>query len=80
MGIIFHRDRSFQGLNFLGEILQFGNLPEFLHKFLLMSCFLFADSILRVEMLSVIVRSKFSSGLNCVENKYVWRRNFFVEV
>ena len=44
-----------------GEFLR-GNLPEFLHKILLMSCFLFVDSILRVEMLKEV------SGVNFQQN------------
>ena len=52
-GMIFRAEGSFQGVNFSGEILHWGNLPEFLYKILLMSCFLFADSILCVEMLRV---------------------------
>ena len=56
------------------------NLPEFLYEVLLMSCCLFADSILRVETLRVIVRGKFSPGLNCLEDISVRRRDFSVEV
>jgi len=48
-GIIFHGVGSVQGVNFSGEILHLGNLTEFLYEILL------ADSILRVEMLRVIV-------------------------
>ena len=38
-----------------------------------LSYFLFTDSILRVDMLRVTLRGKFSLGLNCLED-------FFVEV
>jgi hypothetical protein len=55
-----------------------GYFPEFLYKILLISCFLFADSILCVEMLKVIVRGKFSPGLNCLENISVGRRGFLL--
>ena len=37
-------------------------------KFLFISCFLITDSILGVEMLKVIVRGKFSPGLNCSDD------------
>ena len=53
---------------FLEEILHRGNLPEFLYKFLLMSCFLFANSILRIKMLMVTVQGKFLPGLNFLED------------
>jgi hypothetical protein len=61
--------REFPGGEFSGEILHWGNLPEFLYEIPLMFCFLFADTILRVEMLRVIVQDKFSPGLNCLEKK-----------
>ena len=76
--IIFHWKGSYQGLNFSGEILHWGNLPEFLYKIRLMSFLLFADSILHVEILRVIVRSKFSPGVNCLENESAGRRDFSV--
>ena len=65
-----------QGRNFSGEIVYLGNLLEFLYKFLHMSCFLYNDSILSVEVLRVIVRGNFSSGLNFFEDIPV-RRGFF---
>ena len=46
-----------------------------------MSCFLFSVSILCVELLRVIVRVKFSPGLNFLEDKSVgggyqyWKQN-----
>jgi hypothetical protein len=40
----------------------------------------FSGEILRVEMFRVIVRGKFSQGLNYLENKSVGRRDFSVEV
>ena len=58
-GIIFQGEGIFQGVDFSGKILHYENLLEFPYEILLMSCFLFADSILRVEMLMVIVRRKF---------------------
>ena len=56
-----------------------GNLPEFPYEIRLMSGFVFADSILRVETLRV-VQGKVSPGLNCLENESMGRRDFFVEV
>ena len=47
-GITFHCDGSFQGVKFSGVILHWGNLLEFLYEILLISFFLFADSILHV--------------------------------
>ena len=69
VGGIFHSGGSSPRVNFSGEVLHRGNLPEFLYEISLVSCFLFADSILRVKMLRVTVRGKVSSGLNCLENK-----------
>ena len=50
-------------------------------RFLLgdMSCFLFTDSILRVEMSRVIVWGKFSSGLSCPEDISMGGGGFFCE-
>ena len=45
-----------------------------------MSCFLFADSILRVGMLRVIVQGKFSAESNRLENRSVGSRDFSVKV
>ena len=43
-GLTFHEKGSFQGVNFSGEVLHCGTLPEFLHKIRLLSCSLFNDS------------------------------------
>jgi len=51
----FPRRVKFPGVNFSGEILRWGNFLEFLYETLLMTSFLYVDSILRVEMLSVTV-------------------------
>ena len=66
--MIFHGKGSFKGINFSVEILHRGNLQEFLREILLMSYFLFAESILRVEMIRAIIRGKFSPGSNFIEN------------
>ena len=79
-GIMLSGEGRFQGVNFSRKILYQRNLPEFLYEILLMSCFLFADSILPVEKIRVGVLGKFSPGLNCLENKSMGRRDFFVEV
>jgi hypothetical protein len=68
-GIIFCGWDSPWGENFLGGgffrgNLNCGNRPEFLYEILLISCFLFADAILRLDILRVIVLGKFSPGLN----------------
>ena len=55
-----------EGSNFSGEILLWGDLPEILYQTLLMSCFLFASSILRAGMLRVIAHGKFLPRLNCL--------------
>ena len=34
LGIIFHREGSFQGVNFSGEILHWGSFSELLHEIL----------------------------------------------
>ena len=80
-GGILHGDNfpwvgNFPGCEFYRGNFTLGELPEFLYETDLKSCFHFADSILRVEILRVIVRGKFSPGLNCLENKYVGRREF----
>ena len=76
-GRIFHGKGEFQGMDFLGEILHRGtSMSGFPYEMFLVSCFLFADSILRVEMLRAIVRNKFSTRLNCLENISVARRGF----
>ena len=59
MGEIFHEEGSFQGVNFSGEILQRGHLPEFLYDTLLMSCFLLSNSLLCMDMLRITVQDKF---------------------
>ena len=41
-----------------------------------MSCFLFTDLVLHVEMLRIIVRRKFSPGLNSLEDIFVEREIF----
>ena len=43
---------------------------------LCMYCFLFADSILHVDILKVVVRGKFPPGLNCTEDISVGRSIF----
>jgi hypothetical protein len=43
-----------------------------------LSYFLFANSISHVETLRVIVRGKFSPGLNCLEGLSVGRGDFFM--
>ena len=63
-------------MEFSGKILRWVNLPEFLYEILYMSFFLFTNSILRVEMLRVIVRGKFSPGLNCPGDIFVERGIF----
>ena len=72
-GGIFQGEESFQGVNLSGEIIHCGNLREFLYNlfFLYMSCFLFSVSILHAEWLKIIVRGKFSSGLNCLEDIFM---------
>ena len=75
-GRIFHAERNFQGLNFSREVLHCVNLPEFLPKLLYMSCRLFTDSILGVEMLRVIFQGKFSPGLNYPEDISLEREIF----
>ena len=77
-GGIFHGDGSFQGVNFSGEILYWGTLPEFLYEIYHVSCFLFADSILRLEMLRIVVQGKLSPGFNFLESLirggiFLWR-------
>ena len=50
----FSRERKFSGGNFLGEILHWESLlykRNFYTKFLYVSCFLFTDSILPLEIL-----------------------------
>ena len=65
---------EFPGDEFFRELYTGVIFPEFLYEVLLMYYFLIADSILRVGMLSVIVRAKFSPGLNCLENNTLgWR-------
>ena len=54
-------------------------MSEFPYQILLMSCFLIADSILRVEILIVIVRGKFSPGLNCLRSKSLETSDFCVK-
>jgi hypothetical protein len=49
------------GLNFSWEILHWGTFGNSTAKFFYLSYSLFADSILHVEMLKVIVRCKFST-------------------
>jgi len=65
-GRILHGEGRLQRVNVSGEILHWGNLPEFLHEILFISCILFPDSILHGEMLRVLVRGSFSPGLNCL--------------
>ena len=48
--------------------------------FLYMSCFLFTDSNLRVEMLLVIVRGTFLPGLNYPEEIFVEEGEFSLKV
>ena len=55
---IFHGKGTFQGVIFLGKL----NAGEICQnsskdKIRLVSCFLFGDSILRVEMLRIIIRA-----------------------
>jgi hypothetical protein len=52
------------------------NLQEFIYEFFYMSCFLFANLILRLEILRVIARGKSSAGLNCPEDIPLGRRIF----
>ena len=57
--IIFRLEGSFQGVNFTGEILRWRDLPEFFYEICPISLLFFAESILRVEMLRVIVQGIF---------------------
>ena len=52
-------------MNFSGEIIRWVNFLDSLYNFFL-SYFLFADLILNVEILRVIVRGKFLPKLNCL--------------
>ena len=67
-------------MNFSEEISHWDNLLEFLYEILLLSCYLFDDSILPVEMLSVTVRGEFLPGLNCLEEISLGTKNFSVDV
>ena len=69
LGDNFPQGGQFPGVNFSVKILQWGNFSELLYEILLMFCFPFCISILRVEILRVIVQGKFSPGLNCLENR-----------
>ena len=66
--------RNFPGCEFFSRNFTLGEFS------IIVSCSLFANSISRVEMLMVIVQSKFSPGLNFLENIFVGRRNFSVEL
>jgi len=84
-GGIFHGKKfpwggKFPGGEFFIKSLHWGNLSEFLYEIHLMSCFLFVDSILCVEMFRVIVRGIFSSELICLENIFMGRRDVSLEV
>ena len=70
---------KFPGGEFSEEILHWGNLSELIYGILLMSCFLFSVSVLRLETLGVIVRGNFSPGLDCLENKSLGWRDFSME-
>ena len=79
-GIVFLGEGSFQGLNFSGEICN-GGIGQNSHTtFVEMSSFLFANSVLRVKMLRVIVRGKYSPGCDCLENKSMGKRDFSVDI
>ena len=64
------RERNFHEKFYAGLISQ-----NFYRKFVYVSGFNFNGSILRVEMLIVIARGKFSPGLYCPEIS-VWRGFF----
>ena len=56
-----------------------GDFPRIpIRNYFYMSCFIFADSILRTEMLRVIVLGGFLPGLNCLKDVSVERRFFLV--
>ena len=63
--ILYERKFLGGGVNFSGEIIRWVNFLDFLYNFFL-SYFLFADLILHVEILRVIVRGKFLPKLNCL--------------
>ena len=75
-GRIFHREESFQGVNFSGEILQCVNLPKYLYEislFVLLSLYQF--NFTRGDVKGNCP-GKFSPGLNCQENSSVGRGIF----
>ena len=73
----FSMDKEFsRGWNFSEEIAYWGKCQSLYTKFLYLSCFIFTDSILRMEVLRVIVQGKFSPGLNCPEKISVGRGIF----
>ena len=63
MGREFSRDEIFRGDSTLEDFARI-----LIRNYFYVPCFLFVDSILRVEMLRVSVLCKFSPGLNCPED------------
>ena len=57
---------------------EFARIP--IRNSFYLSHFLFIDSILRVEMLKVIVQGKLSLGLNCLKDHSTGKGDFSVEV
>ena len=72
--LIFYREGSFQGKNLSREILYWGNFPWYLYTiFLNVFFYLSSLSISHVELLRVIVQSRFSMELNFLEGVFVGR-------
>ena len=66
MGREVSRDELFKGNYTLGEFVR---IP--IENSFYISCFLFFFSILRVELLRVIILGKFSPRLNCLIRGYI---------
>ena len=77
---IFYGEDSFEGRNFRGKLYTGGICQSFYLKLFYFSYFLFADSVLRLEMLRVIVRGKFFIWIELLVYLSVGRENFSSEV